>query len=271
MRHDVRIIGFLVGLVATSLLQSCRHSADDCEQNGRCVNGTDGVGGGGAGAAGSTTTPGECEDSAECDDGNPCTIDACLSRHCEQTPAADGPPASGTACLTCQDGQPVLAGAEKLCEGDGVCDGAGACAACGQDHPCPDGYGCSSGGSCIEGLGLACNNDTACVKPGASCDPGASQCCLDTCGNCKRCSPVDFASCEPIPVNEHGPSCTAQTGSACDGKGNCLNDVQEPCTSSSQCASGLCAGNHCKYDDGQSCTSSSQCASGNCLAGVCSF
>ncbi len=98
-----------------------------CDASGACVAGT----------------------ALDCDDGNPCTADACdMTTGCSHTP---------TPGVSCADAD--------VCDGDEVCDAAGTCAA-GTALDCDDGNPCTSD-SCAAASG--CANDP---DEGASCDDG---------------------------------------------------------------------------------------------------
>lgn len=63
--------------------------------NGTSV-GPGGLGGGGTGGAGGGVNGQPCQTTQDCDDGNPCTTENCVSMKCEQVNAAD----DGNACTT---------------------------------------------------------------------------------------------------------------------------------------------------------------------------
>lgn len=97
-------------------------------------------------------------DPAFCDDGNPCTVDACDAAGCFNEPLADG--------STCDDGyydtvddqcvQGVCEGVLLACRGDADCDDGDVC----------NGFEVCDGGSvCLEGIPLDCGEPTDCAIP----------------------------------------------------------------------------------------------------------
>ncbi len=209
-----------------------------------------------------------CTDDAQCDDGNPCTDDACnASGACEHTDTAAG----GSCALA--DGS------------DGMCDGAGACVQCTDDTHCDDGNPCTDD---------ACNASGACehtdTAAGGSCAlaSSASGYC-DGAGVCAQCT--DDTHCDdgnPCTMNRcvagtcltiekpANQSCTLADGSSgyCDGAGSCTgctNDAQcddgDPCTTDT-CNAGSCQ--HGSAPDGTACADDGDtCTDDMCSAGTC--
>ncbi len=102
----------------------------------------------------------QCVTAAQCDDGNPCTTDACdtLTGACTATavpnltPCADGNVCNGAeVCMTgaCQSGTPLVCVDGNECTQDGICDPTLGC-----QHPNhPDGTICNGGlGTCTAGV-----------------------------------------------------------------------------------------------------------------------
>lgn len=213
MRHLVRLVGFSLGMLAAAFeLQSC---ARDCEQNGSCFEGTQGVGG--AAGSGGTTTRVECSDVSDCPDPGLCMVKTCQSGTCESEAVTDGSAVDETTCgRKCQVEGPRFTGAGELCEGNQVCDGNGNCVGCDDGHVCPPGYGCTSNGQCKQGLGIACPSD-GCAD--ANCEDGI--CCAVACGTCRVCDPNNFEGCTFSPYGTIDPGCPMGKPK-CDGNGNCL-------------------------------------------------
>jgi hypothetical protein len=191
-----------------------------------------------------TTTPANC---ANCDDGDPCTVDSCDAAFltCTHRPAADG-----TACtpdsVFCTDDH-CVAGVCAHVPSDALCDD-GACvmrrcdpldehanrAGCVLVHgldkadgtPCTgDGFGCTDD-RCMKGACMHIPDDGVCVPPGF----------------------CTAAACAPGVVGHDDQGCIVgaprHEGEACARDGNvCTNDVcraggcaHEPITDSAQCA-----------------------------------
>lgn len=84
-------------------------------------------------ASGDITITYVCETALDCDDGDPCTADTCLTGICEHTPDAldcdDGDPCTSDACATgvgCTHTPPLDCDDEDPCTAD-ACDDAGGC------------------------------------------------------------------------------------------------------------------------------------------------
>lgn len=104
---------------------------------------------------------GLCVNAAECDDGNPCTADACGDAYaCTHTAVADGPlPAADQTLgdckqITCSGGEPeTVADPTDMPEGSGPCN-VGTCLAHGVPalEDAPDGTACGAGLVCARGI-----------------------------------------------------------------------------------------------------------------------
>lgn len=207
------------------------------------------------------------QDEDTCDDGNPCTQDACtLASGCTHT-TADG--------MTCSDGMPctekdickggTCAGTPKVCEStpcqDGVCDAtSGTCGLKGKadGSACDDGSACTSGDACAKqickGAPVPCDDGIACTTDGCDVDLG----CVYTpsivaCNDANACT--EFDQCKD---------------KACVGIPNAkLCDDNNPCTTDTCGAKGcvhtaLAAGS---CEDGNPCTTGDACVAGTCVAG----
>jgi hypothetical protein len=140
----------------------CRYPFEDlrCE-TGVCLAGAcqGGCGGGG------------CVSDAECDDGNPCTVEVCQGACCYSDPQPDG--------LACDDGDECTAG--DACQA-GVCRGlpVPGCRPCREDADCDDGDVCTAdrceNQGCVHELllGAACDDGDACTL-GDRCLAGVCQ------------------------------------------------------------------------------------------------
>ncbi|MBI5610632.1 MAG: hypothetical protein HY902_17280, partial [Deltaproteobacteria bacterium] len=226
-----------------------------------------------------------------CDDGNPCTADACENAStCVHLPG-DASCSDGDACtgadhcqaglcagspLACDDGNPCTAG--QCAPASGLCSQTPVLGvACSDGDPCTVGDLCS-GGACLPGLPLDCDDGQKCTADscstkgcghaalpnGAPCDDGdvctAGDACLDmVCAGagslgCSDGNPCTVDWCEDAVGCQH----VAQN-LACD-DGNC-------CTLGDHCVSGVCSAvSNVACDDGLACTVDA------CLpAGGCSF
>jgi hypothetical protein len=147
---------------------------------------------------------------ATCDDGNPCTInDRCASGAC-----------SGTA-KNCSDSNP--------CTNDACDSGTGNCFYTNNTAACTDGNACTvgdvcSGGACQPGASsLNCNDNNACT--------------IDACNaitGCTHANAADFSACA-------GGYCLSGTCVATQANG-------AVCTLGAQCSSGFCVDGVCCND-----------------------
>ena len=175
-------------------------------------------------------------DETVCDDGDPCTEDACDAEDgCATSPVADG-----TACDDGEDctlGEACTAGscvapAGPLCDDDNICT-VDACTpelGCVYDSFSNDGVSCDDGDPCT-GPGLCSNGFClAGAGQGGGCDDG-DPCTVDTCGE---------AGCTSSP---------AADGQACDDG--------DPCTAIGTCTDGECEAEPLVCADNEVCTTDS--------------
>jgi cysteine-rich repeat protein len=202
-----------------------------------------------------------------CNDGNPCTDDACSpGQGCTHLPGS-GP---------CNDGDVCTLG--DLCQA-GACVGGNGTLSCDDNNPCTDDgcdpdvgctfvanqAACSDGNACT--LGDHCDNKV-CVPTGQpSCDDD-NLCTNDACDAAQGCIHL----LNSVPCND-GDKCTTddicQLGE-CVGGGGLVCDDSNPCTADS-CAPKI----GCQFtpvngacDDGNACTLNEQCGNGLCIAGA---
>ncbi|HRE89863.1 MAG TPA: hypothetical protein PK095_12065, partial [Myxococcota bacterium] len=240
--------------------------SDACDVAGRCTGRFD-----------------DCVDAAErvCDDGNPCTQDACEPiRGCVFTPTRQGLSCDdGNTCTTddvCEEGHCAgVAGNEggacedgEFCTADTTCE-AGVCGGgvevsggCDDGDPCTTGEVCDEGG-CVATTAIVCPDDE---------NPCTSNACMPGLG----CIYMPIAEGERC---EHGDMCqaagTCQAG-WCVG-GETLADGAA-CSSGRSCVSGeVCQEGRCgggafassgTCDDGYSCTTGDRCEAGFCVGDV---
>jgi cysteine-rich repeat protein len=187
-----------------------------------------------------------------CDDGNPCTADACDAlRGCEHAPLSDGVP--------CADADP--------CDGTETCQ-VGACSPA-APLDCDDGDTCTTdrcdpGRGCVHTIVSGCR---ACEAAGA-CDDGdpcTEEACTDS--RCVYRAAAEGTSCtdgDACNGSETcvGGACQAGTVLACDDGNPCTDDGCDPVRG---CVS---VPNTAPCDDGDACTLGDVCAAGTCAAGA---
>jgi hypothetical protein len=248
----------------------------------------------------------ECTTPADCNDGNVCTNDQCVSGDCQNTPVADGSGCNdGDACTqtdTCQSGactgaDLVICTALDQCHDAGVCDsGTGNCsnpnktdgAACDDGLYCNQGETCQAG-NCSGGSARDCSawsdqcNVGACDEEGDTCysDPApmAGQACNDGlyCNVGETCQAGSCAGGSARGCGD-GDSCTQD---ACDeANDNCThllvpNPGAEGPVGNATCGDSV--DNDCDTltdgndPDCQNCTLDSECEDGNvCTINTCS-
>jgi photosystem II stability/assembly factor-like uncharacterized protein len=193
---------------------------------------------------GMTMIPTElCTTNADCDDGNPCTVDTCnaATGMCTSTQAPDG--------QACEDGNPCTVGSTCV-------NGA-----CGVAVNCNDGNPCTTD---------SCNAATGgCVNSPVACDDG-NPCTTDSCtaasGHCVF-TPTVGAPCNTGDLCTNGGICSTTPGNPtpscvgspkCDDGNSCTADHCNPAT-------GACSNPPILCDDGNPCTADS-CQGGTCVS-----
>ncbi len=205
----------------------------------------------------------------DCDDGNPCTLDACnlftdLCTHGALTgPCDDGDPCTtGDLCLadvctgtpvsdcTCQDdGDCAALEDDDLCNGTVHCDSSRTLPTCALDPAtvveCPDPDPEDPDAPCLA----------------ASCDPGTGGCGFEATNDGVPCADGDLCTANDI--------CNAGT---CTGTQTVTCDDGDPCTDDSCAPATGCVHvpNTAPCDDGDPCTVPDQCADGVCVPGLAS-
>ena len=229
----------------------CDADGSVCTKNDNCGNG--------ACQKGSVTV---------CDDGNACTIDACLpAKGCTQTQDDGALCSDDNACTTgdsCKAGQ-CSAGKPKICESFSNCT-LGQCElTTGKCVPSPvaDGSPCTDGTACTGPDG--CKNGV-CTGKAAICDDG-NPCSTDSCDAIAGCT----STAAVMPCND-GNACTDKdtcaaskcSGSPIDPVSGC--DDKSPCTKDSCDAKTGCL--HLPINDNAVCTGCGEIAC-KCSVGVC--
>jgi hypothetical protein len=247
-------------------------TADICNGDGTCDRGF---------------TPASCDDGASCthsdrcqpgggcagvsyvcDDGNPCTDDACngdgtCSRVFNTSSCDDG-----NACTivdvcehgVCRGTTPLTCTASGPCHDVGLCDPTtGICANPTQpdDTACDDGKFCTINDLCTAGI---CNGSARTCTQGVSCRDGT----CDEAGD--RCTGTT-AVLDGTPCND-GSYCTSNdicTAGACSGTAYSCDDAN-PCTDDICNGTGGCtrSNNRASCSDGNSCSVADLCFGGQC-------
>ena len=214
---------------------------------------------------------GPCAVDADCDDGDPCSLDVCQDSSCAH--AADTAAGCCTADADCVDANPCTVDAcvAERCEHD--ISGAGSC--CASDADCDDGDGCTSD-RCIAS---ACyhphqSDSAACPCTSTSdCDDG-NPCTIDSClssecsymknpnspsvecclldSACDDGEPLTVDSCSDLFICDHVLRAPCQADTSC-------ND-QNPCTVD-QCVEGFCQSGDAGIED--CCVTAGNCDDGN--------
>ena len=219
-----------------------------------------------------------------CNDGNPCTTDACVpATGCDATPNTlpcdDGNvctaldacvlPAPGQAGSgKCGPGKPMVCSDGNPCTDDACAPGVGCtalpnAATCTDANVCTTGDACS-GGTCVPGKAAACADDNPCTTD--PCDPKAGCSSVANALPCDDGSPCTVAdacldgACKPGKPQacSDGNACTDD---ACDAKSGCVavanaaacNDGNA-CTAKDACKNSACGGSAVVCDDGNGCT-----------------
>ena len=225
-----------------------------CDGAGKCANVMARATCGAGCMPGTCNGTGMCTGQApiNCDDGDPCTADACgADGNCVHTPATDGTACDdGNACTqtdTCHAGKCV--GADPVqCSGGAACTQAGTCnpknGKCVGGAPAPVGTPCDDGRKCT--TGDVCDGKGACGGTPVTCPPSA-----DTCHTAGTCS-------------EATGTCSATTAAP---DGTPCNDGNA-CTKTDTCQNGTCTGgNPVQCAGALACVSAGTC---DPMTGVCS-
>jgi RHS repeat-associated protein len=214
-----------------------------------------------------------------CDDGNACTLDACVKGVCTHTAAPDGSACDdGSACTqtdTCQAGacvgsSPVVCAAINQCHDAGSCDPAtGACSnpAKADGTACNDGSACTQtdtcqAGACVGSSPVVCAAINQCHDAG-SCDPMTGVCSNPTKPAGTSCS--DGNACNGLESCDATGVCQPGTPVAVDDGNPCTTDTCDPATGAVS-HSPAPAGTPCP--DADKCNGEESCdGMGKCVAG----
>ena len=268
---------------------------DTCDPSSGCVFTIDALpcDDGNACTTGDGCVDGECVAGAvtDCDDDNPCTIDACnpAGGECEHTNQDEINCDDGDACTIgdqCELGV-CMAGPALDCDDanpctDDNCDSAEGCVSDTNTLPCDDGSLCTTADTCADGncvgtVTLDCDDGEVCtadsclpesgcqhVPAAAPCDDGDACTEGDECSE-GTCAPGAEKSCDD--ENECTlDACDPETGECLysDVEGGC--DDGNMCTTGDTCVAGLCVSEPLACDDGEVCTSDSCDVAVGCVA-----
>ena len=232
---------------------------------------------------------GECAPGTplDCDDGNPCTDDACSQGECLHLPN-DAACDDGNACTTgesCLEGLCAPAGTPdcddaNVCTTD-FCDPQNGCTHVHNTVPCNDGNVCTlydvCGTGACAGTGLldcydgnACTSDTCNPDSGCEHAPDEGECddsnpctAQDTCVN-GLCLGLAWTDCDDENLCTDD-SCIPGQGCVHEDNDNPCND-EDPCTLLDLCLEGVCAGSgELPCDDSNNCTDDSCLPGEGCL------
>jgi len=217
-----------------------------------------------------------CCTASSCDDGNPCTADACNGNGgCSHTPVENGTTCSGTnqceQTYSCQAGacvgsNPVACTASDACHAAGTCDPTtGVCSnpAAANGTACNDGNACTLSDSCQAGVctgasPVVCTASDACHAAG-TCDP--------TTGACSNPAAANGTACNDGNACTLSDSCQA---GVCTGASPVVCTASDACHAVGACdpTTGACsnpaAANGTACNDGNACTLSDSCQAGVC-------
>ncbi len=209
-----------------------------------------------------------------CNDGNPCTTDAC-----DPLIGCKTKPADGKVCVpagnSCDVGGVCAAGVCKTVKQSGCNDGnpcttdtcdakTGAC----SYEPVTDGDACNDGDACI--VSETCQKG-ACLGAPADCDDN-NGCTTDACDAETGCSHAVGLAKDATKGCDDGNLCTV--GDACK-SGVCQPGQPQNCGDGNPCTDAACdPASGCKpgakgssCDDGNACTTGDSCVAGNCVPG----
>jgi hypothetical protein len=210
---------------------------------------------------------------ANCNDGNDCTADSCVSpTGCQHAPVpgcvcnVDADCADTDQCTTNEHcvghacfSDPVNCDDGKVCTDDS-CNPATGCAHVNNNAPCNDGSACSTndtcqGGICVGGPAPNCNDNNVCTDDG--CDTGTG------CTHSNNTAPCDDGSFCTTNDACAGSVCVGGPAPSCDDNNVCTNDSCIPasgCTHPAGNAGTICrpcASIPCDCDVAETCTGTS--------------
>ncbi|MFH1532392.1 MAG: N-acetylmuramoyl-L-alanine amidase [Pseudomonadota bacterium] len=200
-----------------------------------------------------------------CNDGNPCTNDACVGGVCTHTNNTSN----------CNDGSACTSG--DKCSG-GTCQGTDSSGTCDDGNPCTN-DGCAPASGCTHANNSSnCNDGNACTT-GDKCSGGSCHG-TDISGTCDDGNPCTDDLCQPAAGCVHPPNtAVCNDANACTGPDHCAGgvcqgaDVAAACEDGNPCTDDWCDPgvgcqslvNNAPCDDGDSCTAGDLCVGGVCV------
>jgi hypothetical protein len=199
-----------------------------------------------------------CATAADCDDGNPCTLDTCgPDLRCSYADAADGSPCPGGLCC----GRACAGAGSELCNGrDDDCDGA-----TDEDFACRPGGGVACTTSCgTTGFGTC---STSCTVPAGELCPAPAESCNGLDDDCDTACDETFECCL-------GGSAACTTGTGAPGVRLCGDGCTlGACTATADPCNGADDDGNTVCDDGLDCcrgaSESRACTCGGSEVRVC--
>ncbi|MEC9072723.1 MAG: hypothetical protein VX938_10105, partial [Myxococcota bacterium] len=216
----------------------------------------------------------ECFGDGDCNDFNPCTIDACdASSTCTATPIAD-------CCLQDDDCDDSDACTADTCDGDNDCVFTDSSATCQGENSCKS-YSCDPVLGCQQSnLDVPCDDNDACTLEDA-CQGGVCQGGGTTLG-CDDDNPCTDDICDPetgCVFTPNQATCDDQdactVGDSCQ-EGACVPGIPLSCEDGNLCTDDACdpltgcafTPNAAPCDDGSVCTQDDACDAGACVGGT---
>jgi hypothetical protein len=200
-----------------------------------------------------------------CDDGNPCTADACKQGKCLSAPQ-DAPCDDGNACTdqdSCVEGQCQSAGPLDCDDDNGCttdyCTPLEGCKYLNNASPCDDGDQCTlvdqcQNGSCQGTIPPDCDDDNPCTGDSCDAELGCQHISLDVpCDDGDACTLGDWCV--------EGKCEAGQDSLDCDDANLCTDDS---CVADTGCHH---LPNALDCDDGSACTVGDACQAGICVSG----
>ncbi|MSP91509.1 MAG: hypothetical protein EXR79_06870 [Myxococcales bacterium] len=211
---------------------------------------------------------GFCSADTDCNDQNPCTVNACIQAKCAFPPNGE-PCSDGDACSVgdqcssgaCKPGVPANCDDGNPCTDDPCAKATGACAHAANSATCSDNNACTLGDTCaanqcVAGVAKACDDSNPCTTD--ACDPVSGSCAATNhtgaCSDGNPCTVGDGCG---------GGVCNSGAVLPCDDQNPCTNDACDV-------GDGVCKGkpNAATCSDGNACTQGDVCAAGACKPGV---
>ena len=201
-----------------------------------------------------------------CDDGNPCTKDACVAGACAATPQA-GPCDAGTVCAgsgicdagKCKAGAPIGCDDVNACTDDG-CDAKTGCTHAANTATCALADACLLGqckdAKCNAGSKIGCEDGNPCTSDACDAKKG---CVYTALTDATACGVKD--ACSAAPACSKGV-CVPSAKASCDDTNPCTDDACNPALGCTWMP------NKAACEDDDLCTAKGTCSNGKCLTGV---